>query len=309
MGLEKLVAGVSTRANLISYFNTNADLIDAYLAKSNWGAGAVDPDADNDDTEGYATGSFWFTDTGIWQCVDASTGSAVWRQTYPAEADIAATIHAATSKETPADADELGLVDSAASYYLKKLTWANLKTALNTIYALSGHNHTGVYLPSATKLDDLGAPDDNTDLNVSTSKHGLFPKLPNTAQRFRGDGNWVTPAFSAMFVFGDGSAVLSGQQVNNKIPIASKIVAAEVTSRDATGDLLSGSVTCTIYIHDYNANADSVSASDTFALASASSMRETGLDIAVAAGKRITCVISGITTCKQVDLTLDLEAT
>jgi hypothetical protein len=159
------------------------------------------------------------------------------------------------------------------------------------------------------KLDDLAAPDDNTDLNVSISSHGLMPKLPNTAQRYRGDGDWATPAFDVVFPFGDGSAVLVGQQVNYKIPMASKIVAAEVTSRDATGDLLSGSVTCTIYIHDYNANADSVSASDSFALSSASSMRETGLNIAVAAGKRITCVISGITTCKQVDLTLDLEAT
>lgn len=42
----------------------------------------------------------------------------------------AAHIHAATSKATPVDADELGLVDSAASNALKKLTWANLKATL-----------------------------------------------------------------------------------------------------------------------------------------------------------------------------------
>lgn len=39
----------------------------------------------------------------------------------------AAHIHAATSKTTPVDADELGLSDSAASWALKKLTFANLK--------------------------------------------------------------------------------------------------------------------------------------------------------------------------------------
>lgn len=39
-------------------------------------------------------------------------------------------IHAATSKTTPVDADELGIVDSAASNVLKKLTWANLKATL-----------------------------------------------------------------------------------------------------------------------------------------------------------------------------------
>ena len=38
----------------------------------------------------------------------------------------AAHIHAATSKTTPDDADELGITDSAASWGLKKLTFANL---------------------------------------------------------------------------------------------------------------------------------------------------------------------------------------
>lgn len=42
-------------------------------------------------------------------------------------ADIAAEIVAATDKATPVDADLIGLVDSAASNVLKKLTWANLK--------------------------------------------------------------------------------------------------------------------------------------------------------------------------------------
>lgn len=48
---------------------------------------------------------------------------------------LAATINAATSKTTPVDADELPLVDSAASNVLKKLTWLNLKT---TLYAALG---------------------------------------------------------------------------------------------------------------------------------------------------------------------------
>lgn len=39
-------------------------------------------------------------------------------------------IHAAPSKTTPVDADELGLSDSAASWGLKKLTFANLKAVL-----------------------------------------------------------------------------------------------------------------------------------------------------------------------------------
>lgn len=41
-----------------------------------------------------------------------------------------AAFHALTEKTTPADADEFGLIDSAASYVLKRLTWAKLKIAL-----------------------------------------------------------------------------------------------------------------------------------------------------------------------------------
>lgn len=48
---------------------------------------------------------------------------------------IAPGTHAATSKATPVDADELPIVDSAATNGLKKLTWANLKATLNGLYA------------------------------------------------------------------------------------------------------------------------------------------------------------------------------
>jgi len=45
------------------------------------------------------------------------------------------------------------------------------------------------------KLDDLASPDDNTDLNASTSAHGLLRKLDGTTSNFlRGDGTWATPS-------------------------------------------------------------------------------------------------------------------
>lgn len=47
---------------------------------------------------------------------------------------IAPGTHAATSKTTPVDADEIPLVDSEASNVLKKLTWANLKATAKTYY-------------------------------------------------------------------------------------------------------------------------------------------------------------------------------
>lgn len=49
--------------------------------------------------------------------------------------------------------------------------------------------------PSGIKLDDLAAPDDNTDLNASTSAHGLLRKLSNVATEYLdGTGAWSTPA-------------------------------------------------------------------------------------------------------------------
>jgi len=41
------------------------------------------------------------------------------------------------------------------------------------------------------KLDDLGTPDDNTDLNATTLRHGLLPKLSGSASDvLLGDGTW-----------------------------------------------------------------------------------------------------------------------
>lgn len=48
--------------------------------------------------------------------------------------NVAAAVHGAASKTTPVDADELGLIDSAAAWVLKTLSWANLKTALGAWY-------------------------------------------------------------------------------------------------------------------------------------------------------------------------------
>lgn len=47
-------------------------------------------------------------------------------------AGVASSTHSATSKTTPVDADEIPMADSAASWGLKKLTWANLKATLAT---------------------------------------------------------------------------------------------------------------------------------------------------------------------------------
>ncbi len=65
------------------------------------------------------------------------TGRTIDGQTFDGTADItviAPGTHAATGKTTPVDADELPLVDSAASNVLKKLTGTNLKAYLKTYF-------------------------------------------------------------------------------------------------------------------------------------------------------------------------------
>lgn len=57
------------------------------------------------------------------------------------------------------------------------------------------------------KLDDLAAPDDNTDLDASTSTHGLMQKYPGGTSNFlRSDGTFAAPTASA----GDFDSVLTG---------------------------------------------------------------------------------------------------
>lgn len=55
------------------------------------------------------------------------------------EVNVGSSIHGATAKTTPVDADTMPLIDSAASNVLKKVTWANIKATIkaytDTLYA------------------------------------------------------------------------------------------------------------------------------------------------------------------------------
>lgn len=61
-----------------------------------------------------------------------SGGSAYWQEWVTSDntAFVANAIHSAASKITPVDADEIPIADSAATFGLKKLTWANLKATI-----------------------------------------------------------------------------------------------------------------------------------------------------------------------------------
>ena len=92
-----------------------------------------------------------------------------------------AAVHAATAKGTPVDADEMPLLDSAASFGLAKITLTILKAFLkaynDTLYPALAHaarHKSGG--ADVIKLDEFGAPTDNTNLDATTAAHGLMPK-------------------------------------------------------------------------------------------------------------------------------------
>lgn len=109
----------------------------ATAAQGSTADSALQPGDDAADLgSGSATDGYVLTADGVggaaWEVATGGGGSG----------DVAGDIHAATDKTTPVNADELGLVDSAASWVLKKLSWANLivgvKSALS--YFVDGSN-------------------------------------------------------------------------------------------------------------------------------------------------------------------------
>jgi len=66
---------------------------------------------------------------------------------------------------------------------------------------------------AATKLDALATPDDTTDLDATSTEHGLLPKLSGNASDYLdGSGAWSTPAGGGG---GDWETVVAG--INGKV--------------------------------------------------------------------------------------------
>lgn len=80
-------------------------------------------------------------------------------------------------------------------------------------------------LVATTKLDDLATPDDNTDLDASTSKHGLVPKGTNVGNYLKDDLTWAAGV-------GGGDVSVSGTPSDGKVAIwtgAAAIEGANIT--------------------------------------------------------------------------------
>ncbi|HSW62703.1 MAG TPA: hypothetical protein VLH56_05250 [Dissulfurispiraceae bacterium] len=79
--------------------------------------------------------------------------------------------------------------------------WSNATPPVNAVsdtttidLTLTGQALSANVIPGGIKLDDLGTPDDNTDLNATAERHGLLPKLGGGTSNFlRADGTWGLP--------------------------------------------------------------------------------------------------------------------
>lgn len=168
---------------------------------------------------------------------------------------VAEQITAATAKTTPVDADLLGIVDSAASNVLKKLTWANLKatlkTYLDTLYATIAHNHSTSDITSGT----LGVARGGTGIDSFTignfiSASGATTLQQRTPDQVRSDIG-AEAAFSKGSLIAGTNITLSGTLANRLVgtgditvsasgggDVAGEIVAASDKATPVDADLL-----------------------------------------------------------------------
>lgn len=96
---------------------------------------------------------------------------------------VGTAIEDATEKTTPVDADLFGILDSAASNALKKLTWANIKTVLSTTLQFLQAGTGAVSRSVQSKLrDDISASDFNAVGNgVANDATAINNALANSA--------------------------------------------------------------------------------------------------------------------------------
>ena len=113
--------------------------------------------------------------------IDIGTDDQNWTRAVDLtpSADFGTAIHAAASKATPVDADEVGIWDSVTTA-LGKLTWANLKTtlftALGALLAAATSKSTPVDADSLL-LSDSAASDATKKLTWSNVKATMFAAM------------------------------------------------------------------------------------------------------------------------------------
>lgn len=154
---------------------------------------------------------------------------------------------AATSKTTPADADELPLVDSEDSFKLKKLTWANLKAGVFAAWGALINGGTAKTTPvdaDAIAIMDSAASNATKKLTFANLKSWLLLRLSaNVASAATVDltgqlgksahitgttgiSAWTMTAGQVIDIIFDGILTLTHHATTNNLPGGVDIVTA-----------------------------------------------------------------------------------
>lgn len=152
--------------------------------------------------------------------------------------DIAAKTHAATSKATPVDADEIPIIDSAASNLLKKLTWADLKTTLGATFAALAGSASQAFSTAALTTAGL------FDISGAAAGQIKFPAAQNASADANTlddyeEGSW-TPTIVGSSSAGTGTYTTQAgryTKIGNLVFISGTII---WTAHTGTGNILIG---------------------------------------------------------------------
>jgi hypothetical protein len=131
--------------------------------------------------------------------------------TYLTITSAAANIHAAASKTTPVDADEIPLLDSASSFSITRLTWANLKATLVTYLSA---------LTTTWGISTTGLAASATTVNMATTLRNAFingddsvNQVNNPSSGTTGTAVTITAAAAATSVIDRWYAQSTGQNI------------------------------------------------------------------------------------------------
>lgn len=212
--------------------------------------------------------------------------AAIIRQVSDAS-NVGTQTHAATSKATPVDADELPIADSASSFSLKKLTWANLKAAIKTYLqggmAMSGllKFAAGASIASSATVDLTAATGNTVHITGTTTITG-----------------WTLNTGQFMNVIFDGSLQLTHNATTNNLPNAGNNITTAAGDR---AKVFSDGTT--VYVYDYTrANGTALVSSGGNQLmslvAAVSTTSGTAIDFTgiPSWAKKITVVFNGVST-------------
>lgn len=161
---------------------------------------------------------------------------------------IEAIIHAATAKTTPVDADEIGIVDSAASNVLKRVIWANVKATLKTYFdtlygALANANLWGKPQRASVKVLTSGTSitidaADGNDYSIPLAHNATLGNFANASSYINMKGSITitqtlgsnTLAYASnWYPMGSASAPAIPTAINSISAIDFHIVSATVT--------------------------------------------------------------------------------